>query len=445
MVKFIQKWIWVIGAALLLVLAIEYTVLRTLETKNAVPGVIAALILVVLVILFVVEGAEIAAVGLSDKDPDQIDEESPRNSLIRLKEALELFFTGRQLIVVSLIVWLTFLSGDLASIEPITDRNGILKVSTSKAVTGLFAFAFPTFIVLWFAQLLPKFLAQENPLRMFSWPITRAFLYVSISLGKTQLGFPSQLVKKGLGKWMPVPNRKLLPSRPAHYQAAATLRHGRGVCYNRVNVVVGLRGEVHVSSEYCYEAFGPGFDKVTVWHGWVVPIDGNSCKFNVVDKPAECGESTVYVPRLSDFECPSIAGAPPRKVTNGKVEWEVHFQRAVPVGKTFTCTAEHKTGDGACEVTSGKDDDYVHTVRTPTTLLTFFIKPANDVPIVLVGGACDAEMTGEREVDAKEAKRVNITPCERGYKFEVEYPLEGTRLKFKWKVGSQQNITSGRE
>jgi asparagine N-glycosylation enzyme membrane subunit Stt3 len=64
--KKIWSSIWFIGAGVLLILAIEYTVVKILESNNAVPIILPLAILLVLLILFVVEGAEIAAVGLLD-------------------------------------------------------------------------------------------------------------------------------------------------------------------------------------------------------------------------------------------------------------------------------------------------------------------------------------------------------------------------------------------
>lgn len=420
--------LWVLLAFFLLALALLYGVVQAIQTQGLLMLVKLILMVAVLFVIFVVEGSEISVAGLHDKDPEQIADPRVRTALTLIQTNPERFIAGRQLFAVGSIVVLTLLSESLTSFDGVAGDSSVLKGLTSEKVKHVFVLAFPTFVVLWFSQLLPKFLAQEYPLAMLSWPITRVFVRIAISLGRVDLEMPSQHAKELLKRWMPglLHEDKLLPSRAAHYKTSATLRHGQGLEFADVRIIIGAAGEVDVAAESWYESFGLGFKSVSGHHRWDGPIQEHSWLFTPIRMPERCGDPTTSGPTYSSANC--------------NVQWEISFQNLIPAGEKLRYQIQYSTGAGACKSGTGDADFYTYVVEDATARVVVAVVPAANAPFVLTNGRCETRMSGKltspaSALDEAETDRVRMTASDRGYRFEVAYPLEGSQFTFSWTVG----------
>jgi hypothetical protein len=420
-------------------MAFEYAIIQAYKSGSWTPIITLAFIIVILLLLFVVEGAEIAVAGLLDKDPEQIHETHLRNTLSRLQQDSEGFFAGRQLLVVASIVILTSLSNSLATFSQADSYENIILVATMAEPTRqAFKFVFPIFIVLWYAQLLPKFLGQESPLRMFSSSITQLFITTTLLLGKTQIGAPSQYIKKLLSAWFARnPNSyELLPSRAAHYKVSAALNSGRGLKHAHVEIEIGPQGNTSVKSEFLYEAFGQGFSMLSGDNGWGKAIKNNSFKVELLELPQKAGVPTISGPTIYDVTMPVAQGfSIPAQITSNGIKWGIRFPTPIRKGEKFKYRISYETENGALESEVGKADYYVYTVKASTGTLIITVIPASDSGFALTGGKLKIVKSGETETDDLEGQRVTTESYKSGYRFQIKYPLEGTKLTLQWEIG----------
>lgn len=428
------KVLWKVLAIFLAFLTPWFVLIQCIQTASIYPIIKLLLMLIIVLLLFIVEGAEISVAALLDKDPEQVKDQVARGVLTHLQASPNAFLTGRELLAVALIVAFTLLSDSLSTVQQLEmEAWGILgsaaAAATSPKASAIFSFAISTFVILWFAQLLPKFLVHENPLAFFSKPVPQLLVKISAWLDKTNVGVVSEHAQTRLKKWNffqggPV----LVPSRLVHYQNSATLRYGKGLEAVDITVRIGNDGHIKFSSSLTWKAFNVGVREFTEVHHWSSEIKKDSCDLNPVEFPTECGKPTKKGPDFSDTE---IEG---KKTPHGKVSWTLQLQGSLPVAKKFQYHVSYSTAPGACYTTFEKPDWYEWTVKTPTAKLQVSVLPDEGCGFSLTGGKCSVGLVAPENLE--ESARAKVDPLSGGYRYFIPFPLEGATYRFEWVVAA---------
>jgi hypothetical protein len=429
--------LWIPLAIFLLTATLVFATAEAYTGKSSLPIVEFIVAIALFLFLFVVEGAEVAAVALLDKDPDQVKEPRIRDTVVRLQKHHEAFLTGRQVVEVSLIVILTFLSNSLfrADILPGSSRMGAL--ASPEAITFALAFGLSSLLVFWFAQLLAKLFAEERPLDVLDWLPTRLLVGMTLQFEKLQFGAPGLRTWKRLKTRLRPYEKVLLPSRELLYQLSAQLHYGRGYDDMEIQIVIGSVGEATVTSRSLLQAFGKGFDGTTEEHTWEAAIDPSSLALEFITEPQGCGYHSVTEPT------PKEATFDGRVVPGGKVTWDIRYQGDIPKGEKLEYKLRFSTTAGACKTTLGAEDFYIYYFRHPTRMARFEIKPVQGAPFIFRDGDCEVKMSDDAEVNLSERERVvKIEFREGGFVFRLVHPCEGTEFKFKWRVAPRNPARS---
>jgi hypothetical protein len=439
-ILFATLW-YAIGFALLL-MTIGYCAIHLTVGLEAFSVISIFVFFFMIAVLFLGEGSEIAVAMLIDKDPDQFeiflqpwfatlwrskDQKPPR------------FIIGRQLIVVFAVVVLTFLGGKISDIPnpwdlPTTHEHMIYRLDTWLSydwVTLVYDLLFPTFLALWIAQLPSKFIADQDPLRTYSWSPTRWIIHASLMVGAY---FQIEHVSTRLSAWLlnmvgeaPEP---LPPGRRSYYETSARLRGGRAVSKAEINITIGSNGAVSVREVFEFHSFAHGLQKIPQRAFWEAPYA--ECRpVRFTKFPSGVGK----MPKIP----PNIHSHPELK--HGKrmyeVAWDIEFQGPLPPGEFVGFELEYATAAGAVKSAHYSEDRYFYNVsQVPTKELIVNVVPAPDAPFVVIERDPIAEASEEKSVNDFEARRITIDPLNNGgLCFRVEYPLLNTQFVFNWAVG----------
>ncbi|HEY9157936.1 hypothetical protein [Candidatus Binatus sp.] len=387
--------------------------------------------------LFLVVGAEVAVLALIDKDPEQIDDQNVRDLLTRLQSQHQAFLTGRQVVEVSLIVFMTFLAEwffdvkRIGAFAPSADAWPRLSaaLSSEKFAVAL-VFGLSSLIVFWFSQLVAKLFAEERPQQILGWAPTRWLIYIAIWVERAQFGAP------GLWAWslikgrFPASEPELGPSRDKLFKYSAQLRYGRGLDSVRLCVTVGAKGEATLSSYSSFRSFGPGFNGTREDHRVEGEILKDSCRFNFICLPNGCGNESLDGPHVNAM---TLKG---KDYPKGQVLWDIRFPANIPEGERLEYEAGFSTSPGAYKTAAGESDFYAYTVKHPTILAEVFIVPTDGAPFIFGDGECTVAMSDDPNVNRLEGERVkgNIKPFKNGLKFPLAYPFEGSEFTFTWRI-----------
>ena len=440
--------VWYVLAAVLLIWAASYVAIHAFREPLAAAGY-AFVFIILFVVLFYGEGTDITVARLYDKDPDQLPE-GLRAGFNVLRDADQtMFISGRQLLVVAAVVGMTLLCYNLSDVSRAFEKTGGLPMMIRLAaalgdqgVRDVFTILFPTFFALWFAQLPPKFIAHEDPIRSYGWQPTRVTIRLSIFLGRTfHVEGPSKhvmdwtlwLQRKLSGEELPAPKpvptplrTKLRPSREHYYALSATLRDGRALELVRVGMKIGRHGEVSVGEQLTFRAFADGFKHVSQKLVWEAPVKPNANVF--VGKCPEMVQPEIVGPRYDVVE----PDAPKRRYS---VEWECTLRPDLPVGESFQIVFAYSTEAGATPYEIGNTDYYQYSVlRVPTARLIIEVRPEPDAGFILTEGHATAKTSEDETINEKEASRVDVRADDGGYVYDVAYPLLSTNLRFCWKI-----------
>jgi hypothetical protein len=448
--------VWYIVATVLLIWAASYVTIHAFREPLAAAGY-AFVFIILFVVLFYGEGTDITVARLYDKDPDQLPE-ALRAGFNVLREAdQKMFISGRQLLVVAAVVGMTLLCYNLSDVSrAFQNSDGLLVMKRLSAVLGdqgvrdAFTILFPTFFALWFAQLPPKFIAHEDPVRSYRWEPTRVTIRLSIFLGRTfHVEGPSQhvmdwtlwLLRKMSGEDVPGPAPaatplridKLRPSREHYYALSATLRDGRALELVRVVMKIGRAGEVSVGEQLTFRAFADGFKHVSQKVVWEAPVKQSATVF--VSKCPETVQHEIVGPTYNVVE----SDGPKRRYS---VEWDCTLGRDLPVGESLEMFFAYSTEAGATPHETGQTDYYQYSVlRVPTARLIIEVRPEPDAGFILTKGHATAKTSEDDTINKKEASRVEVRADDGGYSYDVAYPLLSTNLRFCWEiapVGTEQ-------
>jgi hypothetical protein len=206
----------------------------------------AGTIVILLYVLAISEGLELAVTDLLDKQPEQLSNVRTRDALRQLQHSPAEFFSNRQLFVVTIITFTTLMTSYPWIYVPLYGRVA------QAPIPGLFSFAWTTLTVLWFAQVTPKRLAITNSevflgQSVFLLPVIKAAGLLGLPLASNQLVAFFEKFTKYSDK------RHLQPSPSAYYNAAGVKS---GIAVDRVHVTISMNpdgsGSIRRRSIVCF-------------------------------------------------------------------------------------------------------------------------------------------------------------------------------------------------
>ncbi len=444
--------LWYILAAALSASAVAYIAIRTITAFSPSFAIGVVVFAFMLPLLFLGEGSEVAVAMLIDKDPEQFGH-PVRLWFERLWRCRDQdpppFIIGRQLIVVMAVVLLTFLSGKLVEIPDVASTafataggrfHGYLVQIASTLRTSwvqyAFALLFPTFIALWIAQLPSKLIAHRDPLRLYSWFLTRVVVRGALVIGSR---LEVERLSVGLARWLlrqGDPPEKLRPGRPQYFETSALLRGGRALKRATIDITILKDGAVKVRESFEYYTFAAGLKQIPQRVYWEKPY-AQYAPVKFTKWPENIGIR------------PSVQGKPSAtpEVRHGKslypLEWNVELPHAVPAGSELGLELNFQTAPGAmATIPTTADYFYYNVYQVPTAELIVHIAPAADAPFMLLERAVIAEASEDEDVNVREAKLVEVdAKADGGLRFRVRYPLLNTRFVFNWVVERRSATT----
>jgi hypothetical protein len=221
------------------------TIAYQLAKGERTAAVIFVAFLLLSIVLYLAEGAELAVAELRDKDAGQFRDASTREVMTEIKKRDQFFFSQRQIFVVAIISFISII------ISTYMEQFYVYGIGTiNKPITiGIINFIFINIWVLCACQVAPKRLALLNSERFLAqssilWPLIKV-------LGKLNIPGPSDLIVKWAKGILRFPPRKLLPSRPTHYNIAAQL-HGYCLDQFSVRIVLHNDGSAEICRDYLY-------------------------------------------------------------------------------------------------------------------------------------------------------------------------------------------------
>ncbi|MBI2735084.1 MAG: hypothetical protein HYX38_00795 [Rhodospirillales bacterium] len=168
------------------------------------------------VVLFLVEGLEIAFGDLRDKDVDQFNDRSTGVAVKEIQKHSDFFFSQRQVFSVTIISFISILIS--SNIESFYVYG---YGSVHEPLAGILNFIFINVLILCACQVAPKRLAIVNSERFLSqskmmWPVIKW-------VGWLNIPGPSDIIVRFLKKVFGYKERQLLPSRASHYNSSALI------------------------------------------------------------------------------------------------------------------------------------------------------------------------------------------------------------------------------
>jgi hypothetical protein len=422
-------WLWSLAALALVAWGLAYIIAGIENQPGAaiIYGAVALLALMV-ALLFYGEGCDVAVARLYDKDVAVLPP-TLRDSFAKMHsnlDATRAFIAGRQFLVVTAIVVITLDCGFIAGSGPWSNANSLL-LNDLANWRALFAFLFPVFFAMWFAQLPSKFIAHDSPLQTCNWILTRALIKSSIWVGSfLQLAVPSLTLKNFVERFQPRSGSELKPSRRHYYVTSATLRDGKGLESVEIDMEIGPDGAIRGTEEYTFRAYAPGFHFIELVLLYEAPIA--EAQIEVIKGPPET-ERTLYPP-----ERRAPVGVS-EDVKYYPYAFKFELASSLPVGDFLVLREQYTTEAQGMKATSGSTDRYRYEVfQIPTGRLTFKVHPMPEAKFKLMDGHVTAHASDDRGVNEVEAKRVDVARVDRGYVFTVDYPLLSTEFSFNWKV-----------
>jgi hypothetical protein len=390
----------------------------------------AAFVVLLLWLLFVVEGAEISVAALRDKDADQLDDSAARKMLLKIKQYEGDFLNGRQALMISIIVLVTLMSAQIAVLEGQWTSSDLLPsqvngLLANEIVRAFFVFGFPNFVVLWTAQLYPKLLATNAPQSRFSLPSHQKVMSVAIAIGRfTNIGAPSSLLALAvdgirLGGHSNGASQ-LRPSRREMYRSQSTFIFGMGLKQATREIVISDDGSVDVMATQVREILTEGVRALRSTEAWAAPIVSDSVNLQVTGNSEDNKPVVYWTVALAEIEGKSVEG--------GKLELRVDFPDPLDVGTSVTENLTYRTEPKAMT----KEYYWVSVVR-PVENLEVTIRPQDQGRSRFVGGVCTVEGMDQNEVlSRQEQSRIELKAIRGGYKATARFPLVGTRMKITW-------------
>lgn len=380
--------------------------------------------------LFVAEGAELATAALLDKDPDQLDDPHGRSMLRRIQEDESAFLNGRQAIAVSTIVIVTLVVSQITSVNGLDTKSDYLPsrlndLLNSPVVQGAFVFGFANFTILWLAQLYPKLLATNAPQVRFSIESHQRLIATAITLGRyTNIGAPTSVIAM-LAKRVPLRGKStaalLRPSRRDMFRSQCNFVYGMGLLSARRDLMIDEDGSVVIEAKSERVIATEGVTELHTFESWSAAIWPDTVTFNVSGYPA----NNVAVPSthlsLAEFEGKAIP--------DGKLELRVEFPVALSAGIKLGETFRYTTKPGAMS-----EEFYFVQVSHPIQRLELTVRPRDESRRCFIKGKCTVEGSDQYNqlLSQREESRIRLETYKGGYRAQVEYPLVGSRIRLSW-------------
>jgi hypothetical protein len=163
---------YVLVLFLMVFTTLVYALARMDAGKYTPESLFVTLGLLVLIAIFVfclyfAEGSEIAVTTVLDRDEDELDLGAASGKLQELRDGTDHFVSGRQFIVVVLVVVFAAFCEAFARNSPTAPTSWHISWLFTPLAINLYAFAFPILTALWLSQLYSKFVAQRRPATFF--------------------------------------------------------------------------------------------------------------------------------------------------------------------------------------------------------------------------------------------------------------------------------------
>jgi hypothetical protein len=437
------------------------TLVANVQEGNTTAALVAAVNLVLLGILYLAEGLELAATDLLDKDPTQLSSPELASLLLVIQGRARFFYANRQVFVVVII---SFMS--LTTTYPWLYVPGIGKIEFEGALFW-FSLVFTTLTVLWFGQVLPKQLAVINSEKFFGesrviWPLIKA-------VGTLGLPTPAETLVKVFTTYSGYKEvRHLKPNRASQYSVATheygfsldslamsiTLDQGGSAKISRKMLLLFLHGghgetygSFHTGSSFVKEP------KITVLGLYRAPVPE---RFEMIGS---------YLDSIfSEDESPVKAGVSENLLPHWKHQIEVDVEENLASGESATWAirgerlpeAFLKDTDGAhseflallyrvdaelSEHAFGDwNSEWPETVELPCRVLKLAVSVDEEAGCAVIPEGMSVSLSGSsRELPEKTMFYSREALVNHG-KVAVYYPLQGATYNLRWKMLTADQI-----
>jgi len=407
-------------------LAIVYALAPVLYQRSL-NGVFYAIVIVVLLLaLRVAEGSEIAVTMVLDRDDEQLAAHPVGlnlNTVANLRENLDDFVSGRQLLVAILVLALGLACTLLERVGMATAGmavepawlNSLLGFDHPEA----YAFWFPIVAVLVFAQLPSKFAAQQHPMGFFAERSTQFVIALSSNLAH-YLGLGS------LMKRFAAPEEAPEPSRLQLYEAAAAFGNGLGLDEANISIAIDqTNGSVTYDGRFVMRAYGRlPTARIPQDDFWDAEV--SDCELTIEELPEYCGATTILGPsEANDAKA---------------VHWDLAFAAPLKLHDRCAFRVQFRVAAGALRIGIGESDYYSYDLeRFPVKTLALSVTLEDASAIALREAWVEVDASLEKRVNEAEMMRVsrNVTTRLSGYQYVVRFPLIGAKYKFGWQMGKR--------
>jgi hypothetical protein len=370
------------------------------------------LIVLAVVVLYFAEGSEIAVTTVLDRDEGElILSEEAKSALADLRRYDKDFVSGRQFIVVVIVVLFAALCEQYA--DAAAPKWPIFSVFFISGVVKAYGFAFPILTALWLSQLFAKFVAQKRPATFVQSAFTRyVIIQPSLWLGRTvMVGLISHgLTGIALRRKADDPRA---PSRVKLYEALAAFRDGFGFEQTVVDLVVNpLDGSLDVVVKASVRAYAPKGRLFLQKDVWDAPIEGDPAI--TVSRPATLGKMD-----YSD---------------GGKfLAWDFLLTEPLRTGDEFEFEVKYHVGPGGVNI-SDAAEFYYEQHKYPMKRLIVSVRLTDTTAFIINPGWIEAKISDSVETNAREASRFSITSQDGGVDFDIGCPLMGGTYSCRWRL-----------
>jgi len=379
-----------------------------------------------LVALYFAEGSEIAATTVLERDEDELDLGNAANALPELRRHADEFISGRQLIVVVLVIVFAAYCEQLSNnAQQPSGTPAVLSWVFLDPVKHAYGYVCPILAALWVSQLYSKFVAQRRPAAFFRSPAAQFVFALSIRLGRffrvgdvSTLFSELALVRK--------PDDARTASRAKLYGSFAALRNGFGFEQAKIEITVDPRdGSTELREHFsvkAYASLGRLFQQDDELDG---PVLECWLDVNHLDNVARSG------PDFSN--------------NNLNVRWGFALANPLKTGSLFDFVVRYKAGPPINGVKgrhfgagAAGEFYYVHE-KYPVAHLLVCVRPTDKNSFVLTDGHIIANVSDDEYINKRESARFNecVVGNEGGIDFSVRYPLMGGTYKFEWKISDK--------
>ena len=424
-----------LGLYLILVLAlvamtIAYAAARLLIDRSlgqvfATLGLI-GLICLWIVALYFAEGCEIAVFTVLDRDEDEQELGGTASLLADLREHIDEFLSGRQLVVLILVIVFAAMceafahdaSQAAAKLGPATPlAYPYISWAFNPLLVNAYSYVFPILTALWLSQLFSKFIAQHRPATFFRAPLAQFAVRLSIALGKNlRVGDVSVLLSERILK-----KRKEEPriaSRSRLYSTLAALKDGFGFERVIANVTIDPDdGSCEVKLHFVVRSYAARGRVIHQDDKWGGPIRNQSLR---VDAPRNVSLSG---PSFNDDKT--------------QVRWEFALDNPMEVGQQFTFSVQYSVGPGGVKSGEGSRDEFFYEQKKyPVKHLSVSLRLKDTSVFMLAEGRIEAEVSDDRSINERESNRFLdcVNAVDSGLDYEVHYPLMGGTSHCRWTI-----------